>query len=131
MGAPKASPSATGSPAPSPSISTEWTGYHLNASRSGVGPESPPLTSPKTAWTVNVDGDVYASPLIVAGHVIVATENNTVYSLDLFSGTEVWKKNLGEPVDANALPCGNIKPVTGITGTPVADPSKGRLYVVA
>jgi outer membrane protein assembly factor BamB len=43
----------------------------------------------------------------------------------------VWKKNLGEPVDANALPCGNIKPVTGITGTPVADPTKGRLYVVA
>jgi outer membrane protein assembly factor BamB len=67
----------------------------------------------------------------VGGHVIVATESNTVYSLDLFTGMTVWQKNLGEPVDASSLPCGNIRPVTGITGTPVADPAAGRLYVVA
>jgi outer membrane protein assembly factor BamB len=67
----------------------------------------------------------------VGGHVIVATESNTVYSLDLFTGSTVWQKNLGEPVDASSLPCGNIRPVTGITGTPVADPAAGRLYVVA
>jgi outer membrane protein assembly factor BamB len=74
---------------------------------------------------------VYASPLIVDGHVLVATENNTVYSLDLFSGSVVWKNHLGQPVDYGTLPCGNIGPVTGITGTPAADPSTGRLYVVA
>jgi len=74
---------------------------------------------------------VYASPLIVSGHVLVATENNTVYSLDLFSGAVVWKQHLGDPVDASTLPCGNIQPVTGITGTPAADVVAGRLYVVA
>jgi outer membrane protein assembly factor BamB len=74
---------------------------------------------------------VYASPLIVDGHVLVATENNTVYSLDLFSGSVVWKDHLGQPVDAGSLPCGDIGPVTGITGTPAADPATGRLYVVA
>src|SRR6202166_1008281 len=78
-----------------------------------------------------VDGDVYASPLIVAGHVIIATENNTVYSLDLFTGAPLWKIHLGAPVDAGSLPCGDIGPVTGITGTPAADPVAGRLYVVA
>lgn len=78
-----------------------------------------------------VDGDVYASPLIVAGHVLVATENNTVYSLDLFTGAVVWKAHLGDPVDASTLPCGDIAPVTGITGTPAADVGAGRLYVVA
>jgi outer membrane protein assembly factor BamB len=83
------------------------------------------------AWTSNLDGDVYASPLIVAGHALVATENNTVYSLDLFTGAVVWQIHLGAPVDAASLPCGNIGPVTGITGTPAADPSTGRLYVVA
>ncbi len=83
------------------------------------------------AWTTPVDGDVYASPLIVAGHVIVATENNTVYSLDLFSGAVVWMAHLGDAVDGSSLPCGNIKPLTGITGTPAADRSVGRLYVVA
>jgi outer membrane protein assembly factor BamB len=89
------------------------------------------LSSPKIGWTANVDGDVYASPLIVAGHVIVATENNTVYSLDLFTGAMIWKIHLGQPVDSSSLPCGDIDPVTGITGTPAADPATGLLYVVA
>jgi outer membrane protein assembly factor BamB len=83
------------------------------------------------AWTAGVDGDVYASPLIVAGHVIVATENNTVYSLDLFTGGVIWKIHLGQPVDASSLPCGNIGPVSGITSTPAADPVRGLVYVVA
>jgi outer membrane protein assembly factor BamB len=80
---------------------------------------------------VPVDGDVYASPLIVAGHILVATENNTVYSLELFTGAVVWKTHLGNPVDASTLPCGNISPVTGITGTPAVDAGAGRMYVVA
>jgi outer membrane protein assembly factor BamB len=116
---------------PSPAISAEWTEYHLNASRSGLGPATPALSTPRVAWSVGLDGDVYASPLVVGGHVIAATENNTVYSLDLFTGSTVWKIRLGDPVDASSLPCGNIKPITGITGTPAADPTKGRLYVVA
>jgi outer membrane protein assembly factor BamB len=74
---------------------------------------------------------VYASPLIVNGHVIVATENNTVYSVDLFTGAIVWKTHLGDPVSAASLPCGDIGPVSGITGTPAADQSSNRLYVVA
>jgi outer membrane protein assembly factor BamB len=89
------------------------------------------MASPHVAWTANVDGAVYASPLIVAGHVLVATENNTVYSLDEFTGAVVWQQRLGQPVDASTLPCGDISPVTGITSTPAADPSAGRLYVVA
>jgi outer membrane protein assembly factor BamB len=115
----------------SPALATEWAEYHQGADRTGVGPSAPGLSSPKIAWTANLDGAVYASPLIVDGHVLVATENNTVYSLDLFSGSVVWKNHLGQPVDAGSLPCGNIGPVTGITGTPAADPATGRLYVVA
>jgi len=91
----------------------------------------PAIGIPHQAWRAAVDGDVYASPLIVAGHVLVATENNTVYSLDLFSGAVVWNRHLGDPVDASTLPCGDIGPVTGITGTPAADVVSRRLYVVA
>lgn len=83
------------------------------------------------AWRTSVDGDVYASPLIVNGHVIVATENDTVYSLDLFTGSVVWSAHLGDPVDASSLPCGDIRPVTGITGTPAADAASNHLYVTA
>ena len=132
---PGATPSslATASPvaSPSPGLAFDWPVYHQNPARTGVGPESPALGSPREAWHTPLDGDVYASPLIVAGHVIVATENNTVYSLDLFSGSVVWQQHLGSPVDASTLPCGNIGPVTGITGTPAVDMATGRLYVVA
>jgi outer membrane protein assembly factor BamB len=135
--APPAAPlasSSTGGAAtstPSPALSTEWTEYHRDAGRSGRGPAVPALAAPKIAWTASVDGDVYASPLIVAGHVIVATENNTVYSLDLFTGGVIWKIHLGQPVDSSTLPCGDIGPVSGITGTPAADSASGLLYVVA
>lgn len=116
------------SPAP---ISTDWNEYHRDASRIGVGPAEPPLGSPAVAWKAALDGDVYASPLIVSGHVFVATENNTVYSLDLFTGSVIWKVHLGDAIDASSLPCGDIRPVTGITGTPAVDPATGKLYVVA
>ena len=83
------------------------------------------------AWSVPVDGDVYASPLIVSGHVIIATENNTVYSLEIFTGAVVWKQHLGDPVESQSLPCGNIRPMSGITGSPVVDLAGGRVYAVA
>ena len=116
---------------PSPALGADWVEYHRNSARSGLGPAVPPGSNPAIAWTAHLDGAVYASPLIVAGHVLAATENNTVYALDLFSGSVVWKVHLGEPVASGSLPCGDIGPVTGITGTPAADPVTGRLYVVA
>ena len=63
--------------------------------------------------------------------MIVATENNTVYSLDVFTGAVVWTRHLGDPVDSSTLPCGNIRPVSGITGTPAVDVASGRVYAVA
>jgi outer membrane protein assembly factor BamB len=131
--APSASPSPSPSPIPaaSPAQLADWPQYHRNSARTGLGPALPGLGNPHRAWSVSVDGAVYASPLIVGGHVVVATENNTVYSLDLVSGKTLWKSHLGAPVAAASLPCGNIDPVTGITGTPAADPQTGDLFVVA
>lgn len=37
----------------------------------------------------------------------------------------------GSPTGNHQLPCGDIFPVTGITGTPVIDPSTGMLYAVS
>jgi outer membrane protein assembly factor BamB len=128
---PSVSARATARASPSPSLGFDWPEYHQSAARSGVGPGLPTYASTSQAWRAAVDGDVYASPLIVSGHVLVATENNTVYSLDLFSGAVVWQRHLGDPVDASSLPCGDIGPVTGITGTPAADIVSRRLYVVA
>ena len=64
-----------------------------------------------------------------SGQIIVATESNTVYSLQAATGAVVWQLTLGTPV-TGGLPCGNIDPL-GITGTPVIDPASGTLYLDA
>src|SRR4029077_3236462 len=103
-----AASSPTSVASPSPALGTDWIEYHRNSARWGLGPATPPLTNPSVAWTAHLDGAVYASPLIVAGHVLAATENNTVYALALFTGSVVWQIHLGAPVDAATLPCGDI-----------------------
>jgi outer membrane protein assembly factor BamB len=82
------------------------------------------------AWNTTLDGAVYAEPLVVGGHVLVATEGNSVYSLDARTGQIEWRTNIGEPVPRSTLPCGNIDPL-GITGTPVYDPATGLVFAVA
>src|SRR5207247_7532469 len=79
------SPSALATP--STPISLEWAEYHRDPGRSGAGPTEPALTTPRSVWNVGVDADVYASPPIVAGHVLVATENSPVYPLAVLPGT--------------------------------------------
>jgi outer membrane protein assembly factor BamB len=128
-------PGSTGSSA---SVSTsesanpnDWTTYHADNARTGYRPVSN-FTSVRNDWnSTTLDGAVYAEPLVFGGNVFVATENNSVYSLDAKTGSILWRTNLGPPVAANQLPCGDIGPVTGITGTPVIDPSTGTLYVVS
>ena len=76
-----------------------------------------------SADSVVLDGQVYASPIIVHGIVIVATEHDIVYGLDL-TGGQRWKVRLGTPTPRAKLPCGNIDPL-GITGTPIYDDTTG------
>jgi len=73
---------------------------------------------------------VYAEALVVGGHIIVATENNSLYSLNADTGQVEWQTNIGSPVPSSALPCGNIDPL-GITGTPVYDSTSGLIFAVA
>jgi outer membrane protein assembly factor BamB len=73
---------------------------------------------------------VYAEPLVIGGRVIVATEHDTLYSLDARTGQVQWQTNVGKPMPRSDLPCGNIDPL-GITGTPVYDPQTGLVFAVA
>jgi outer membrane protein assembly factor BamB len=121
-------PSTTGAPATNPA---DWPTYDHDEERTGVAPDGP--TAPagvKQRWASSaLDGDLYAQPLVVGDRVIVATENDTLYSLRRGDGTVEWKQHLGEPVSASDLPCGNVDPV-GITSTPVVDVAAGRVYAV-
>jgi outer membrane protein assembly factor BamB len=85
--------------------------------------------SPPTWVSSELDGAIYARPVVLGSQLVVATEANSVYTLDTGSGSVVWRQRLGDPVPGSALPCGNIDPV-GITSTPAVDAGAGLLYAV-
>jgi hypothetical protein len=135
--------------------------YHFDNERTGWNPNEDILTitnvkSSRFKKLVQhvVDGDVYAQPLYVENlHVIVdgidkgthnivfvATENNSVYAFDADSQVPniwLWKISLNlqgqEAAKQQNLPgqCINIKPVVGITSTPVIDINTKIMYIVA
>jgi outer membrane protein assembly factor BamB len=126
---PPSSRSADGEP--SSSVRERWLTYHADGARSGIA-RGPSMVAVEPSWTSpELDGEVYAEPLAFDGHVIAATERNWVYSLDASTGEIVWQTSLGMPVGSSTLPCGNIGPVSGITATPVIDPSSRTIYVAA
>jgi outer membrane protein assembly factor BamB len=95
-----------------------------------VAPGTKAFARASEAWRSDtLDGEVFAEPLVVGGQVLVATENNTIYSFDARTGQVSWSAHLGEPIQRSQLPCGDIN-VTGITSTPVVDVAKGVLYAV-
>jgi outer membrane protein assembly factor BamB len=104
--------------------------YHRDNTRTGYLPDTPDPQQLAVAWSKGLDGAVYAEPLVVGAHVIAATENNTIYSLDAQTGQVEWQTHIGDPVTRADLPCGNISPL-GITGTPVYDPQSGFVFAVA
>ena len=125
-------PAAAGTRAPQPAASSSWTVYHGNAAGLGVAAPVGAVNTATRAWTSPaLDGEIYGEPLVSSGRVYVATENNTVYALSAATGAVAWSAHLGSPVPTTGLPCGNITPAVGITGTPVIDQSRGEIFVVA
>jgi outer membrane protein assembly factor BamB len=129
-----ATPPETASAAPPPATASaasaaDWPMYHGTPDHAGVSATMPPAGTPKLAQSLKLDGRVYASPLVVRGLTIVATENDTVYAFDA-SYRQVWKRSLGKPSPAEERQCGNIDPL-GITGTPIYDAASGHVFLVA
>ena len=132
-----AAPAAT-EPAPADSSASagpvpgaaDWPTYHGSLRRTGVSATMPAASGTLTrVQSLRLDGAVYASPIVVRGLTIVATESDTVYAFDQ-SYRQVWKHNLGSPSPAEERQCGNINPL-GITGTPVYDAASGHVFLVA
>jgi outer membrane protein assembly factor BamB len=121
-------PRSTSKPAPQATTGyANWPTYHGNRLRTGYAPTMPAASgTPRVSGRHTLDGNVYASPLVVGGRIVVATENDSVYAVQ--SGQVVWRRHLGTPAPQSQLPCGNIFPL-GITGTPVH--YKELIYVAA
>ncbi len=106
----------------------DWPTYHGDNTRQGNDTNDPGLANAVAAWTSTLlDGNLYGQPVVVGSQVIVATENNTVYSLSASDGSVQWSRHLATPRTTGFV-CGNINPL-GITSTPVID--GGNVYVAA
>ncbi len=121
--------------------------YHNDIARDGANTGETTLTTENVnksqfgkRFSYQVDGQIYAQPLYVANLTIggaphnvvyVATENDSVYAFDAdgLQTKPLWKVSLGtaETV-SDAL---GIKPLLGITSTPVIDASTNTMYVLA
>lgn len=94
----------------------------------------------------SVDGQIYAQPLYVpnltiggTAHnvVFVATENDSVYAFDADQTSAVaplWHTNylsskIISPTNLD-VNCNDMKPLNGLSGTPVIDTSTNTMYVV-
>jgi PQQ-like domain len=124
--------------------------YHNDNQRTGLNPDEVGLNTSTVKglsqkWSFPVDGEVYAQPLYVSSvavadgsrhnMLIVATENDSVYAFDAdIGGAPLWKtslipNNLERAADSRS--CGDLTPLNGITGTPVVDRDKGKIFVMA
>src|ERR1019366_4986789 len=111
---------------------TQWLGYHGGGDGAGVALGVHSVNTTARRWTSPVlDGQLYGEPLVYGKEVFVATENDTVYALSAATGAVRWVKHLAGAVPSNKLPCGNISPSVGITGTPVIDPLRNEIFVMA
>ncbi len=124
--------------------------YHNDNARTGANLTETILTPHNVnakqfgkLYSYALDGVVYAQPLYVkdvniSGQgrhniVLVATEHDSVYAFDADGKGQVplWKESFIDPaagVTPVSVPNGLSE--TGITGTPVIDPTTGTLYAV-
>jgi hypothetical protein len=132
--------------------------WHGNNARTGAYVNETVLTPRNVnvsqfgkVFTYEVDGEVYAQPLYVANLdvagqgkrnvLFVATEHDSVYAFDADakSTAPLWKTSFIDPARSiTTFPVGDdinyrccFNPEIGITGTPVIDPDRHTLYVVA
>jgi hypothetical protein len=124
------------------------TTYHNDNNRTGWNSHETTLTPANVSssfallHSVTLDDQVDAQPLVVPGvnitvgnykgvHdvVYVATEGNTIYAIDVHTGTILLSFNLGKAVFL-PLGCTNNGPNVGVNSTPVIDLASNTMYVV-
>src|SRR5438552_10865781 len=87
----------SGSVTPQATTFANWPTYHGSNYRGGNATTMPAVSgAPRVVHRMNLDGAVYASPIVVNGITIVATENDTVYAFRS-TYTQLWKRHLGTP----------------------------------
>src|ERR1700730_8019370 len=62
----------------------------------GLSPASVTSSDFGQLFATQLDGQVYAEPLVIGSTLVVATERNKVYGLDKVTGKILWTRTLGK-----------------------------------
>ncbi|HTX81903.1 MAG TPA: PQQ-binding-like beta-propeller repeat protein [Streptosporangiaceae bacterium] len=109
-----------------------------NVSRDGWDSKEPALSPAAVRksfgqiFDTEVNGQVFAQPLTVGTNVLVATEDDYVYSINSATGAINWARQLGSPWASATEDCAQtpvVEPYLGVTSAPVYDARNGTLYV--
>jgi hypothetical protein len=95
----------------------------------GLGPASVSASDFGQQFDTQVDGSVYAQPLVVGDTVVITTERAKAYGIDAATGEIRWARAFGEPFQAATIGCGDLVPDLGQTSTGVYDPAAGLIYL--
>jgi iron transport multicopper oxidase len=104
-------------------------GWYPNQPR--LAPDAVSSSTFGQLWKTQLDGQIYAQPLVNGSSVIVATEGNQVASLDAETGAPNWSVQLGTPFPYTKIGwgCTDLTPDLGITSTPVIDTATNTVYL--
>ncbi|MFG2043316.1 choice-of-anchor D domain-containing protein [Dactylosporangium sp. NPDC048998] len=108
------------------SVDNLRTGWDPN--EPALGPSAVSAADFGQLFATSLDGQLYAQPIVAAGTLVAATENNWIYGLNPQTGAIVWSRNVGPAWPASAIGCGDLVPNIGITSTPVYDPATQSLF---
>ena len=84
-------------------------------------------------FDTQLNGQVYAQPLVSQPTVLAVTENDYAYGLNSTTGAIDVDRTISDRrrIPLAQIGCGDVGQPLGITGTPVIDPSTGIAYFVA
>ncbi|GAA1389375.1 hypothetical protein GCM10009639_16930 [Kitasatospora putterlickiae] len=82
-------------------------------------------------FSTQLNGQVFAQPLVIGDLVVTATETNHVYGVDARTGRIVWHREMGPAWPSAAIGCSDPGPNVGTTSTPVYDPATGTVYLTS
>ena len=108
------------------SYDTYRTGWDPNESK--LAPSQVSAADFGQLFATQLDGQVYAQPVVAKGTLLAVTENDKAYGMDPVTGAVRWTRDVGPAWPASAIGCGDLIPNIGATATPVVDPATGTAY---
>jgi len=95
----------------------------------GLAPSQVTASDFGQQFSTQLDGSIYAQPLVIGNTVVATTEKANAYGIDAKTGAILWQRSFGTPFQSDTIGCGDLTPDLGSTSTPVYDAASNAIYV--